>query len=89
MRPGDKSVVPVLLSSSQDPETGTKILHEFKVGMTLRDYYKAHAPVTWEMARTEANRTSTGGFVEQEDVIQTMAKLRGEYADAMLAEGNE
>jgi len=47
-------------------------------GMTMRDYFMAHCPITWDQAQDY----NTGG----EDEITFFCKLRIEYADAMLAE---
>lgn len=53
-------------------------------GMTLRDYFAAHAPISLELFLNGLSR-------EQQDkgmayILQMFAIARGQYADAMLAE---
>lgn len=61
-----------------------EVAHE---GMTLRDYFAAHAPITLTDA-VEFLDTYGGEVVgpwRPEKVLQTLAELRVEYADAMIA----
>jgi len=58
-------------------------------GMTLRDYYKAHAPFTASCANASLNLGNP--FAEKksfpmEMIIKELVRLRSEYADAMLLE---
>jgi hypothetical protein len=53
-------------------------------GMTLRDYFAAHAPVTLEDVM-EFGFTRDGGRKGRENFMVMWAKLRYEYADAMIA----
>lgn len=54
-------------------------------GMTLRDYFAAHAPITlaeaWEYFNNMHNRRP-----RPSEAITMLANLRGAYADAMLME---
>lgn len=55
-------------------------------GMTLRDYFAAHAPITWQDA-IEWLDTYGGEVVgpwHPERIMDTLVMLRNEYADAML-----
>lgn len=58
-------------------------------GMTVRDYFAAHAPITMEDARNHWKRTTTsygGNWPDMSVLLAVLAKLRGEYADTMMAE---
>lgn len=70
-------------------EVGNKVeIKEVGAGMTLRDYYMAHAPVTIEdamlMARIDASSVGMLPGKSREVVFFTLALMRGEYADAMI-----
>lgn len=53
-------------------------------GMSLRDYYMAHAPITWLDALTDL--TAKRLNVSSAELIQWLVEKRRQYADAMLAE---
>ena len=53
-------------------------------GMTLRDYYKAHAPVNITDAMQASGCYPTMTPSDRPAVWSAMAILREEYADAML-----
>lgn len=59
-------------------------------GMTLRDYFAAHAPITIEDAMLVAGLDcSAFGMLplgKRMDVMVALANMRGTYADAMIAE---
>ncbi len=59
-------------------------------GMTLRDYFTANAPVTIgdAMLRCGFCEESIGMFEQESrtEIFTVLAEMRGEYADAMLAE---
>jgi hypothetical protein len=54
-------------------------------GMTLRQYYMAHAPFTLDDARYVAEAVG-GKNVTGEGLIKIIVNMRADYADAMLAE---
>lgn len=57
-------------------------------GMTVRDYFAAHAPIDMADARTHWHKMHGSGSRQptMQDIVATIALLRGEYADAMMAE---
>lgn len=58
-------------------------------GMSLRDYFAADAPITVWDAQMALNKgtTAIGSLpsLARKEVFEMMAKLRFEYADAMVA----
>lgn len=54
-------------------------------GMTLRDYFAAHAPISWLDAVTAFHMEHGRDGIEVEQMFK-LAELRGAYADAMIAE---
>ena len=62
-------------------------------GMSLRDYFAADAPITVWDAQTALNKgTMPIGSLpsrERKEVFEMLAKMRFEYADAMVAERAE
>ena len=54
---------------------------EVFTGMSLRDYFAAHCPITWD----EAQNYNTGGT----DEMQWFVAMRLQYADTMIAERNK
>lgn len=57
-------------------------------GMTVRDYFAAHAPIDMADARNHWHKMHGNGSRQPDmpAVMATLALLRGEYADAMMAE---
>lgn len=57
-------------------------------GMTVRDYFAAHAPLDMADARNHWHKMHGSGSRQpsMQDIMATLALLRGEYADAMMAE---
>ena len=53
-------------------------------GMTMRDYYKAHAPVSIEYAMQVAGCYPKMTASDRPAMWSVMAVMREEYADAML-----
>lgn len=56
-------------------------------GMTLREYYMAHAPVTLSEAFLLCNYIPSQSLIDdaiRAGAIQALAQLRAEYADAMM-----
>jgi hypothetical protein len=51
-------------------------------GMTLRDYFAAHCPITFTEFLKGWKRT---GETNTDDAFQRFAEFRHQYADAMLA----
>jgi hypothetical protein len=77
---------PAFPSGLIDPSTPEDAVHPIHVGMTLRDHFAAHAPITLDDA-VQFLDTYGGEVVgpwPPEKVLQTLADLRVEYADAML-----
>lgn len=75
------------ITAQQDPNGG--MLTWNSDGITVRDYFAAHAPFTLEDARNYWKRTATdygGHWPDMSVLLAVLAKLRGEYADTMLAE---
>lgn len=54
-------------------------------GMSLRDYFMAHAPVHLDTAMMAAGCHPTMTLADRPKVWAAMAIMRAEYADAMLA----
>lgn len=54
-------------------------------GMSLRDYFAAHAPITLDDARDVMESTGRTSFT-WEELIDTLAQMRVKYADTMLKE---
>ena len=52
-------------------------------GMTLLDYFAAHAPISFADAK-EYCRSSMEGDVTHEKVMKVLAQMRSAYADEML-----
>ena len=75
-------VVPVELA---DQVHAGKIPHN---GMSMRDYFAAHAPITLEDARLYYKRSAHygGPWPDMSVLLAILAKLRGEYADTMVTE---
>lgn len=67
---------------------GDYSLKSKQAGMTLRDYYMAHAPISMGDALVHAggwtNCIATLSDKQRAKVFESMALLRGEYADAMI-----
>jgi len=62
------------------------IVHNASQGISVRDYFAAHAPITWQDA-IEWLDTYGGEVVgpwHPERIMDTLVMLRSEYADAML-----
>lgn len=59
-------------------------------GMTLRDYFAAHAPITVQDAMVvcgiDSNSIGTSPRNRRVLVMEALAEMRADYADAMLAE---
>lgn len=63
-------------------------------GLTKREYYAAHAPITWELAVSQWYADNRGkpkgaGSPTVGEVMTIMAALRGAYANAMVEVLNE
>jgi hypothetical protein len=58
------------------------------VGMSVRDYFAAHAPIDLIEARNHWHKMHGNGSRQPtyEVLFDTLAMLRGQYADAMIAE---
>jgi hypothetical protein len=72
-------------SSAEVVDHNNDVMAYAESGMTLRDYYKAHAPVT----ATEVNDAFWSAYRRNADLpefMELMAEMRGAYADAMLLE---
>lgn len=55
--------------------------------MSLRDYFAAHAPITWSDAIDSLDCTGECvGPWPGSKILERLALLRTDYADAMLAE---
>lgn len=54
-------------------------------GMTVREYFAAHAPITLAEAGEKYRLNNGNGTIG--DVMDYLAKLRWAYADAMLKTG--
>ena len=54
-------------------------------GMTLRDYYKAHAPITVSDAITAIESTGEKTYTGI-DIMNMLCDMRGFYADEMIKE---
>lgn len=75
----DQSPAAFARPQSTDPEEFHNLeIYHAQEGMTLRDYFMAHCPITWDQAQDY----NTGG----EDEMAFFCKLRVEYANAMLKE---
>lgn len=59
------------------------------MGMSLRDYFAAHAPITLDDIELWRDGDPRCQIIPTIERIQILANLRGEYADAMLAERNK
>ncbi|WP_050466340.1 hypothetical protein [Herbaspirillum chlorophenolicum] len=59
--------------------------HGVPEGMTLRDYYAAHAPIdlAWANEIFYKRNGRNAGWLE---ALEQLAELRGAYADRMIAE---
>lgn len=69
--------------------SGVEIEDQFQEGMTLRDYFAAHAPVSFEMAcQCWGDHSPQTDDRARASFAAVWALLRYEYADAMLAERN-
>lgn len=57
-------------------------------GMTVRDYFAAHAPIDLQEARNHWHKIHGSGSRQPTytDLFDTLALLRGHYADAMVSE---
>jgi hypothetical protein len=81
---------PAFPSGLIDPSTPDDAVQSLHNGMTLRDYFAAHAPITLtdavEFLDTYGGEV-TGPWPPQK-VLRTLADLRVEYADAMLQARN-
>ena len=57
-------------------------------GMTVRDYFAAHAPIDLADARNHWHKMHGSGSRQPDmpAIMAALALLRGEYADAMMAE---
>jgi hypothetical protein len=65
--------------------------HVISTGMTLRDYFAAKAPITWQDA-IEYLDTYGGEVVgpwPPGQIMETLVLLQIEYADFMLKAGNQ
>jgi len=65
--------------------------HEnYNKGMSLWDYFYAHAPITLEDVFSSVRRGRVKSEkVQGEHAYQVLAKMRVEYADAMMKERHE
>ena len=73
-------------TSGRAPAFPTTEEHGFnngEPGMTLRDYFAAHAPIGVADANEAFYRTNSRNPRESE-MLDTLAVLRSRYADAML-----
>ena len=59
--------------------------YEAECGMSLREYYMAHAPISMEDAMQAAQCYPSMSKDQRPNMWKAMAELRAEYADAMLA----
>jgi hypothetical protein len=68
-----------------DQVKAVKIPHN---GMSVRDYFAAHAPIDLADARNQWHKMHGSGSRQpsMQDILALLALLRGEYADAMTAE---
>ena len=66
-------------------EYGSGPRAEHHIGMTLRDYFAATAPIGVADAY-DAFYREHGRNARQSEMFETLATLRGRYADAMIAE---
>jgi hypothetical protein len=75
-------VVPVELAGQAQ---AVKIPHN---GMSVRDYFAAHAPIDLIEARNHWHKMHGNGSRQPTyaDLFDALAMLRGQYADAMTAE---
>lgn len=57
-------------------------------GISMRDYFAAHAPIDMAEARAFWYRQNGNGSKQPaiEDLFDVLAMLRGRYADSMMAE---
>lgn len=56
-----------------------------ETGMTLRDYFAAHAPIGVADANDAFYRTH-GRNARQSEMLEVLATMRGRYAEAMIAD---
>lgn len=71
---------PAFPTESEGQTGNTTWRHE---GMTLRDYFAAHAPVGFDETRFVARMAGETG-ITGELLLATLVELRYAYADAML-----
>lgn len=57
----------------------------YRSGMSLRDYFAAHAPITLDDARDAMESMGRTSYT-WEELIHTLAQMRFGYADDMLKE---
>lgn len=69
---------------AQDFGAGGTLPAYHQDGMTLRAYFAAHAPITYQDARLHLSKLSTSEFTVS-DVINWLTMARKIYADAMIA----
>ena len=70
-------------TASFHPDGPANFDSEDQSGMTLRDYFAAHAPIGVADANEAFYRTNSRNPRESE-MLDTLAVLRSRYADAML-----
>lgn len=71
--------------TNQEVPQGEKVIHLSR-GMALREYFAAHAPVTWQDAIESLDCTDECvGPWRGAKVLERLVLLRTEYADAMVA----
>lgn len=93
-KPGQEAAFP-----TPDVYQDGNVLEYGQNGMTLRDYFAAHAPVSFADAviacdnhrnapdsQTAICRVLVQGAAAIVEAMAMLAKLRGQYADAMIAE---
>ena len=67
-------------------DSSSTLVRERDPGMSVRDYFMAHAPISLRDISDTKWGAGTYTPASMEDRIATLVKLRGEYADAMIAE---
>ena len=79
---------PFTVIKESDGRTGAPINCDVFTGMTLRDYFAADAPISLTQAIAIEYQAALPGLNEAEraNVFETLARIRYEYADAMLKE---
>lgn len=60
--------------------------HTIVLGMSLRDYFMAHAPITFEFCWVQTGKPDLAYVENLQRTIELLTNYRADYADAMLAE---